>query len=303
MNILKFLKDKKTLIAFDNQQLINNAKVNFKNNHLYFTKENDYFVFVDNYDRHEKLIFNIEKNLSIRIYLITYQNKNIKIEYDFFLDESSSLELFTDFNTRRNNNLDLKLNFELSENSNLKLMNALVYNGDINLTTNVNLNGKKATCEIEVLNIGHNKNIFKVEQYVRHLNKSTLSNINNSLIANQNSQLNYSVSGFIAKGNELSKAHQNNKGIMLSNKCEIEVEPKLFIDEYNVEASHGAAIGQMDEMQLYYLLSRGLTEQEARSLIIFGYTNPFLSMIEDKNIKRMLTSQITRVMKEKANYE
>ena len=90
---------------------------------------------------------------------------------------------------------------------------------------------------------------------------------------------------------------------MLSNKGEIEVEPKLFIDEYNVEASHGAAIGQMDEMQLYYLLSRGLTEQEARSLIIFGYTNPFLSMIEDKNIKRMLTSQITRVMKEKANYE
>lgn len=303
MKILKFLKDKRNLVAFDNQQLINNAKINLKNNHLNFTKENDYFVFIDNFDKFETLVFNVKEGISIRIYLITYQSKNINIEYDFVLNESSSLELFTNFNTRKNNDLDLNMNFNLSENARLKLMNALIYSGNIKLSTSVNLQGKKSACEIEVLNIGNKNNIFTIDQFVRHLNKSTISNINNSLISNQMSKLNYSVSGFIAKGNEMSKAHQNNKGIMLSDKCEIEVEPKLFIDEYNVEASHGAAIGQMDEMQLYYLLSRGLTEQEARSLIIFGYTNPFLSMIEDKDIKRMLTSQITRVMKEKADNE
>lgn len=303
MKILKFLKDKKNLVAFDNQQLINNAKINLKNNHLNFTKENDYFVFIDNFDKFETLVFNVKEGISIRIYLITYQSKNINIEYDFVLEESSSLELFTNFNTRKNNDLDLNMNFNLNENARLKLMKALIYSGNIKLSTSVNLQGKKSACEIEVLNIGNKNNVFTIDQFVRHLNKSTISNINNSLISNQMSKLNYSVSGFIAKGNEMSKAHQNNKGIMLSDKCEIEVEPKLFIDEYNVEASHGAAIGQMDEMQLYYLLSRGLTEQEARSLIIFGYTNPFLSMIEDKDIKRMLTSQITRVMKEKADNE
>ncbi|MDY0318000.1 MAG: SufD family Fe-S cluster assembly protein [Candidatus Izemoplasmatales bacterium] len=303
MKILKFLKEKKTLVAFDNQQLINNAEIKIKNNHLNFTKENDYFVFIDNFDRFDNLVFNVKEGISIRIYLITYQSKNINIEYDFVLNESSSLELFTNFNTRKNNDLDLNMNFKLSENARLKLMNALIYSGNIKLSTSVNLNGKKSACEIEVLNIGHKNYIFTIDQFVRHLNKSTVSNINNSLISNQMSKLNYSVSGFIAKGNEMSKAHQNNKGIMLSDKSEIEVEPKLFIDEYNVEASHGAAIGQMDEMQLYYLLSRGLTEQEARSLIIFGYTNPFISMIEDKDIKRMLTSQITRVMKEKADNE
>ncbi len=303
MKILKFLKDKRNLVAFDNQQLINNAKINLKNNHLNFTKENDYFVFIDNFDKFETLVFNVKEGISIRIYLITYQSKNINIEYDFVLNESSSLELFTNFNTRKNNDLDLNMNFNLSENARLKLMNALIYSGNLKLSTSVNLQGKKSACKIEVLNIGNKNNIFTIDQFVRHLNKSTISNINNSLISNQMSKLNYSVSGFIAKGNEMSKAHQNNKGIMLSDKCEIEVEPKLFIDEYNVEASHGAAIGQMDEMQLYYLLSRGLTEQEARSLIIFGYTNPFLSMIEDKDILRMLTSQITRVMKEKADNE
>jgi Fe-S cluster assembly protein SufD len=303
MNILKFLKEKKTLIAFDNVHVINKAKISKTKNHLHFEKENDYFVFIDNYNLTEKLIFEVNKGLNLRIYLITYQSKNIEIEYEFNIKDNASLELYTNFNTRRNNNLDLKLEFNLNENSNLKLMNALLYNGNLNLSTNINLLGKKSSAEIEVLNIGHGENKFNIDQFIRHLNKATVSNINNSLIASDKSKLKYSVSGFIAKGNEFSKAHQSNKGIMLSDICEIEVEPKLFIDEYNVEASHGAAIGQMDEMQLYYLLSRGLTEQQARSLIIFGYTNPFISMIEDKDIKRLLTSQITRVMKGKADNE
>lgn len=303
MNILKFLKEKKTLIAFDNEQVINIAKISKKDNHLNFEKENDYFVFIDNYNLTDKLIFTVNKGLNLRIYLITYQSKNIEIEYEFNLEDNASLELYTNFNTRRNNNLDLMLNFNLNENSSLKLMNSLIYNGNLKLSTNINLSGKKSFAEVEVLNIGHGDANFNIDQFVRHLNKSTVSNINNSLISSDRSKLKYSVSGFIAKGNELSKAHQSNKGIMLSDSCEIEVEPKLFIDEYNVEASHGAAIGQMDEMQLYYLLSRGLTEQQARSLIIFGYTNPFISMIEDKDIKRLLTSQITRVMKGKADNE
>ena len=303
MNILKFLKEKKTLIAFDNEQVINKANISKTNNHLNFEKENDYFVFIDNYNLTEKLVFEINKGLNLRIYLITYQSKNIEIEYEFNIDDNSSLELYTNFNTRRNNKFNLKLNFNLNENANLKLMNALIYSGSLDLSTIINLSGRKSSAEVEVLNIGHNNATHNVDQFVRHLNKSTVSNINNSLIASDKSKLKYSVSGFIAKGNELSKAHQSNKGIMLSEACEIEVEPKLFIDEYNVEASHGAAIGQMDEMQLYYLLSRGLTEQQARSLIIFGYTNPFISMIEDKDIKRLLTSQITRVMKGKADNE
>jgi Fe-S cluster assembly protein SufD len=303
MNILKFLKEKKTLIAFDNEQVINKAKISKKNNHLNFEKENDYFVFIENYNLTEKLVFEVNKGLNLRIYLITYQSKNLEIEYEFNIEENASLELYTNFNTRRNNKFNLKLNFNLDENASLKLMSALIFNGNLSLSTNINLNGKKSSAEVEVLNIGYKDTKFNIDQFVRHLNKSTVSNINNSLIATDKSKLKYSVSGFIAKGNELSKAHQSNKGIMLSDSCEIEVEPKLFIDEYNVEASHGAAIGQMDEMQLYYLLSRGLTEQQARSLIIFGYTNPFISMIEDKDIKRLLTSQITRVMKGKADNE
>jgi Fe-S cluster assembly scaffold protein SufB len=53
----------------------------------------------------------------------------------------------------------------------------------------------------------------------------------------------------------------------------------------------------MDEEELFYLLSRGLTEAEAKSLIISGYINPFVNMIEDTDVKKKLTSQISRIIR------
>jgi Fe-S cluster assembly protein SufD len=70
-----------------------------------------------------------------------------------------------------------------------------------------------------------------------------------------------------------------------------------LIDEYDVEASHGAAIGQMDELQLYYLMSRGMSESEAKSLIINGYTLPFISLIANEKIEKILKRQVSRVIR------
>jgi Fe-S cluster assembly protein SufD len=183
-------------------------------------------------------------------------------------------------------------------NSILNVNNALINIGETKINDAVNLNEEFATVNFEQLNIGSYKDIFEVNQDIKHLAKSTTSQITNSLISNLSSKLKYSVSGYIFKGNELSSCNQINKGIILSDFGEIEVEPKLFIDEYNVEASHGAAIGQVDEEQLYYLLSRGLTEMDARSLIISGYTKPFVNNIPDEDIRQMIERQILKKINE-----
>lgn len=54
--------------------------------------------------------------------------------------------------------------------------------------------------------------------------------------------------------------------------------PSLEINENNVKAGHSAAIGRPDENQLFYLRSRGLSEKEAKQLIIHGFFEPILSM-------------------------
>jgi Fe-S cluster assembly protein SufD len=84
---------------------------------------------------------------------------------------------------------------------------------------------------------------------------------------------------------------------MLSEHSEIACEPTLLIDEYNVEASHGAAIGKMDDLQLFYLLSRGLSETEAKALILSGYINPFINLIENDKLKKTVLTKINRTLR------
>lgn len=303
MEMLNFLKDNPYLIAFSNFETINNANITIKDNHLTFNQENEFFVFLDNFDQFNSLNFIIKKEQDIKIYLISYQSRKIDFDYNFELQENASLKLFTNFSSRRKTLLNANLNFNLSKNARLTILNALTFNGEVKLNETVNLNGHNAEVDIDLLNVGAKQSVYHVNQAVFHNELATVSNIDNWLIATEKAKLAYSVSGSIKKGKEFSKCRQSNKGIMLSENSEILVEPKLFIDEYNVEASHGAAIGQMDELQLYYLLSRGLTENEAKSLIISGYTNPFISKIENKEISSQLNSQISRLIRRKAYNE
>jgi Fe-S cluster assembly protein SufD len=303
MEMLNFLKDNPYLIAFDNIETINNANIAIKDNHLTFNKGNEFFVFLDNFDKFNSLNFTIKKEQDIKIYLITYQSRKIEIDYNFELQEKANLKIFTNFSSRRKTFLNANLKFTLAKNAKLTVLSALTFNGEVKLNETVNLNGLNATVDIDLLNVGGKTSKYYVNQDVFHNEKATISNIDNWLIATDQAKLAYSVSGSIQKGKEFSKCRQSNKGIMLSDSCEIMVEPKLFIDEYNVEASHGAAIGQMDELQLYYLLSRGLTENDARSLIISGYINPFISLIDNKEIATQLTSQISRLIRRKAYNE
>lgn len=301
MKILKFLKDQPNLIAIDNHQSINNAKINIKKNHLTFNKGNVFFLFLDNYDKYQDLYLNFSSNLEFSLYIISYNSRKIKINLHFVLEENTKIKLYTNYVSRRKAKITVNRSFDLSENADLHILNSLTYNGDLNLQEVINLNGEAANVNIDLLNIGSETSRFSVSQLANHNAKYTTSTINNWLITEQFAKMNYSVTGSIKKGNEFSNCTQNNKGIMLSDNSEIIVEPKLLIDEYNVSASHGAAIGQMDELQLYYLLSRGLSESEARSLIISGYTNPFINMVDDEGIKQLLIRQISKLIG-KANY-
>ena len=63
---------------------------------------------------------------------------------------------------------------------------------------------------------------------------------------------------------------------------------KIIIDEFDVVANHGASIGKMSDDSLFYLMSRGLTKEEASKIIIMGFINPLVDKIEDKETKEML---------------
>jgi len=291
-----YLNNKQQVVIFKSNETINRSKFDLSGKSLNVFESGTLFIYVEEYSR--EINIKLSKNTNTKLYLILKTSQPSIYDFHVFLEQEAILDVFTVFRNVEKTSLTINREFILEKSSELKISNALLNMGETTLNEFVSLNGEQANVELDMLNIGSYNDVFVVNQDISHKEKSTISNITNSLISNANSVLDYSVSGRILKGNEHSSCKQTNKGIILSEVGEISVEPKLVIDEYNVEASHGAAIGQIDEEQLYYLLSRGLTESEARNLIISGYTKPFVNKIDDEDIKELVERQILKSINE-----
>lgn len=100
--------------------------------------------------------------------------------------------------------------------------------------------------------------------------------------------------GKIEHGATRSNAEQESRVLMLSPNARGDANPILLIDEDDVTAGHAASVGRVDPLQLYYLMSRGITKQEAERLVIHGFLAPVVNVLPIEGVKKQLTEVIER---------
>ena len=86
----------------------------------------------------------------------------------------------------------------------------------------------------------------------------------------------------IKKGAKNTDTFFREDALLLSDTAKAEAIPSLEIDENEVKAGHASTVGPVDEEQLFYLMSRGITRKEAESLVVRGFLYPVLERIPDK---------------------
>lgn len=100
--------------------------------------------------------------------------------------------------------------------------------------------------------------------------------------------------GKIEHGATRSNAVQESRVLMLSEKARGDANPILLIDEDDVTAGHAASVGRVDPLQLYYLMSRGISQAEAERLIVHGFLAPVVSQLPIEGVKKQLSEVIER---------
>ena len=100
-----------------------------------------------------------------------------------------------------------------------------------------------------------------------------------------NGKLSFSGICKIEHGSHGSKAHQNAKIMVFDKLSDGVAKPILKIDDNDIEASHAAVVGKINDEHIFYLTSRGLTEDEAKRIITLGYLKPILGGFSDENIR------------------
>ena len=94
------------------------------------------------------------------------------------------------------------------------------------------------------------------------------------------------------------EAHQTNRNLLLSENAEMRTQPQLEIYADDVQATHGASTGQLDESALFYMQQRGISKQKARQLLVGAFMREIVDSIGDSysDIRERLLNAIDGVV-------
>ncbi|MEP6743603.1 MAG: Fe-S cluster assembly protein SufD [bacterium] len=97
---------------------------------------------------------------------------------------------------------------------------------------------------------------------------------------------------FVRHNAQKTDAMQTNKNLLLSNEARVDTKPQLEILADDVKCAHGAAVGQIDEDELFYLETRGIHPDLGRNLLTYGFAEEVIAKIKLDSIRQQLDEAV-----------
>lgn len=155
-----------------------------------------------------------------------------------------------------------------------------------------NLIGSNIRCNQEGITLGQDKQHHDCFLPVFHAAPKSYSNQHFRQLLDDESKGIFYGTIFVPEDSIETEAHQLNRNLLLSNKAQAFTRPELDIHTDEVVCSHGATVGNLDETAMYYLLSRGLNKNEARSLLVQAFAAEMLDDIENEEVREIIKNKL-----------
>lgn len=187
-----------------------------------------------------KLNIKIKVMKDVTFELLEYRyGKNFKVQYQYNLLENSETKVYKFYDVKGIK--EMNMIYLMEDNARMDYYFKTISNG----------------CE-------------KYNMTIYHQASNTISNIYNSGVNILKGNLTFNISSFVSERKVNCDILQDSRIINLTdNKCQI--NPNLFIDEYDVNASHSAHIGKFSDEDMFYLNSRGIDKKTAEKMLIGGF--------------------------------
>ncbi len=236
-------------------------------------------------DNNESLEIVVSENTSIKIILELASQETTPHQYNLMLTAQQNAQvkylLVSELSSKK---ALVEHYFTAARDAKLDLIGGFV-SDIIDAKMHVELKGEGAEVKMRAVAVSSDENKQNIDVLIIHKAPNTIGDMTNIGIANKKGKIVLNGVEKIEKGMKNANAFQTLKGVITSDQAIVEVNPILLIDEFDVKAGHGATIGKIEENQLYYLMSRGLTQTQAEKLIINGFLKPVIDEIDDEPLK------------------
>jgi len=152
-----------------------------------------------------------------------------------------------------------------------------------------NLLGQGAHVEMNGLVIGQGRQHIDNHTEVNHAVPNCTSDEYYKTVLDDHSRSVFRGRIIVAKDAQLTNADQRNNNLLLSKNAEADCKPQLEIYADDVKCSHGATVGQLDPVSLFYLKSRGIDAESATALLTFAFANEVIERIKVDSVRQELT--------------
>jgi Fe-S cluster assembly protein SufD len=157
---------------------------------------------------------------------------------------------------------------------------------------NVDLAGPGAYVDLSGLFFGFGDQVLDQQINVIHTAKNCTSRQSFRGVLDDESTGIFNGGIEVRPGADGTDAEQSNQNLILSERAEINTQPRLEILADEVACKHGATVGQLDDTAMYYMQSRGIPATEARRLLINGFADQVVDEVGIESVQAWITRRL-----------
>ncbi|MFZ1291834.1 MAG: Fe-S cluster assembly protein SufD [Melioribacteraceae bacterium] len=157
---------------------------------------------------------------------------------------------------------------------------------------NTKLDGENIECHLYGLYLGNEDQHIDHHTFINHAKPNCMSNELYKGILDDKAKGVFSGKILVDQIAQKTNAFQSNKSVLLSNDASIDAKPQLEIYADDVKCSHGATVGKLDEQAYFYIRSRGVSAEAARSMLIRAFINDVVSEIKIEQLQEKVNHTI-----------
>jgi len=211
---------------------------------------------------------------------------------EIFISENAHLDCYKIQNEKNQNYRIDTTQVEQKTYSKFAMTTISLDGGLIRNNLNVLIEGEH--CETYMNGLSYVKNKTHIDHHTLadHRKPNSYSNELYKGLFDENSTGVFNGKIYVRQDAQKTNAYQQNRNVLLSDKASIYTKPQLEIWADDVKCSHGATTGKLDEAALFYMRARGISEAEARKLLLRAFAGEILERIEIEELKEYVENLI-----------
>ncbi len=152
----------------------------------------------------------------------------------------------------------------------------------------VRLIDEAAECTIDGLTLIANQQLADTHTCIDHVKPNGTSHQQHKCIVNDAAHAVFNGKIIVRPHAQRTNSSQSSRNLLLSKTAQIDTKPQLEIFADDVKCAHGATVGQLDHEEIFYLRSRGLSEQNARNLLTYAFGAEIINRIPISSLQQQL---------------